>query len=131
MPLAYTIDRESQVVFVLTFGVLTESDLTKLARGLSGEPGFDPGMPSLADRRLEKDVEVGTRFLREYQSAFDPTAPRAVVLGSKAQFRMSRLYRKVSLQKGSLYITRDLAAALEWLGLPPGTVFPVVGYRSC
>ena len=124
MPIGYRIDEDLEIVFVRIEGVLTEDEMAAVAAALRADPRFRPTWPSLTDARNESAVRLRTSFLRSYESPFGPYARRAVLVGQDVSFGMKRLYEAIATTPGVITVTRDLAKALEWLGLPPSTPLP-------
>lgn len=124
MPIGYRIDEDLEVVFVRIEGLLAECELTAVSAALRADRRFHPDWPSLTDARQEVGVELRPSFLRDYESPFDPYARRAVLVAGNVSVGMRRLYEAVATTPGVLTVTRDVARALEWLGLPPTTKLP-------
>ena len=124
MPIGYTTDPDHRVVFVKAWGVLAERDLVAVAAALRSDPRVSPGWATLTDTRDVEDIRLGGSFIHGYSSALAPTARREVLVSSDLAIGIARMY---SLSQGfeeNFHVCRSAGEALEWLGLPAGTVLP-------
>ena len=125
MPLGFHIDTDRRVTFVRGWGTVTDADVRAHATALRDDPRFDPTWPVLGDGREIGDLRVTGGFLRHYQSPFDGSTKRALVVASDVVFGMARMYGFLATDDDqAVAVMRSMASAVEWLGLPEDTRLP-------
>jgi hypothetical protein len=125
MPLGFHIDTDRRVIFVRGWGTVTDADVRAHGAALRVDPRFDPTWPVLGDGRDIDDLRVTGGFLRHYQSPFDGSTKRALVVASDVVFGMARMYGFLATDDDqAVAVMRSMPSAVEWLGLPEDTPFP-------
>lgn len=124
MPSDFHIDTVHHVVFSRGTGVLTHSDYLKHMVLLQEDPRFEASFDQVVDCRSVETMAFTSAEIQDLgaRSAFSATSRRAFVASSDIQFGMSRMlaaYREIK-DGQTIMVFRDMAGALNWLGLPPG-----------
>jgi hypothetical protein len=114
MPVTYTIDRESRVVYSLFSGVFTDADVWQLIDALRKNPEYDPDFDELIDCSAVTENRVTAATLGSVQSSSIPR--RAVVAPSNANYGVSRIFQALQ-SKQKIEVFRTLADAEQWLGI--------------
>ena len=124
MPIAYTYDEE-QGLLVTTFeGEVTDEELERQIRAVSGDPRVGPGVREFIDLRAVTKVKVtvaGIRYMiandRKLVDKFKGQR-QAVVTTTDLIYGMARMYQMMSkLNAGPsiIKIFREYDAAMTWL----------------
>ncbi len=127
MPARYRIDANRRILFTETAGVVTEVELRRLWREIRRDPRMKIGFHELHDYSAVTKAEASTDFFRHFAISFrrydDDGGTKgtkiAIVAASDEVYglgRMTEILRDESPPE--FRVSRDLAAAREWLGLP-------------
>lgn len=122
MPYEDTIEREHRLVRTRVWGSVTFAEVLDHYVALRSRPDFDPSFnqlidaTDLVDAKIDADQAwyIGTRPL------FSPGSKRALVVVNDAPYGVGRMlmsYREMAGTKENMLVTRDMKAALEFLGL--------------
>jgi hypothetical protein len=114
MPVTYTIDRESRVVYSLFSGIFTDADVWQLINELRKDPDYDQDFDELIDCSAVRENRVSAATLGSVQSSSKPR--RAVVAPSNANYGVSRMFQTLQ-SKQKIEVFRTLAEAEQWLGI--------------
>lgn len=124
MPIGYAIDESRGLVWVRAWGALCDDHLRAHALALGSDARFDPHLPLLADLRDASATSVTSGFLRGFRSPMRRDTRRALIVGDNATFGLARMYGMLTSDDESVNVVWELAAALEWLGLPADWAAP-------
>lgn len=92
MPISYAIHPDRHIAIVRFSGALSEQEVHAFRLQFTTDPTFDRTYGLLIDLRDASEVMVSSTGLDALaaQSAFDPRARRAIVVGSIPQFGVAR-----------------------------------------
>lgn len=119
MPATYEIDAASCLVRTRAWGELTDADLTDYYRRLRADPDFQPTFNQFCDLRPVSRIAATPETLRDLARTkiFAPSARRAFLTKSDADFGLARLFQTYSELEGSTVgVFKEEAAAVAWLG---------------
>jgi hypothetical protein len=122
MPATYKIDLELGIVRSVASGVLTDDDCDEHVEALRNDPLFKPSMDQLIDFTGVTEIRVSAGAVQRVarRNPFGKGARRAFVIVDDAVYGMARMYDSfTSRQPHNLVIFRDMAQAVDWLGLKP------------
>ena len=127
MPTTYTIDDEHRVVFNRIWGVMDDPIVLRHSTAIRNDPRFNPDYGQLLDLRAVTRFALTTGAIRANAdfTPYGPEARRAIVVVNEPEFGLARLFQMSLGDSGDrVLVTRDLAAALGWLGLDPTEPLP-------
>jgi len=127
MPTSYRLNLVDRMVWSRAWGVVRNEALTAHSRALRADPRFQPDFRQLQDFLSVERTEITAAGLRELASLnpFGAGARRAVVVPSDELFGLARMHELLRQPgRDELQVFREIAPALEWLGLPPGWTPP-------
>lgn len=125
MPYAYQISETDKVVFAVFEGTVTTEEFWSYRSELANDPAWKPGFDQLVDVRKISDEVVTVEETRSLAGgASEAIHPRlgdgklAIVVATDLHYGIARMYE---VQSGDsprpVQTFRDIAPALEWLGL--------------
>ncbi len=121
MDIQFYLDPVDRLITVSVTGPITLEDLNEGTDKLREIQGFDPTFDQLIDlRHAHTDGLNGAKF-RAFLArlpVFDRFSKRAIVVGSKYQFGVMRMFELMANEeRGMIRIFMDLAEAETWLGI--------------
>ena len=126
MPCAYQIDPARGVVFIRFWGTLTEQLAVELGRAMRSDPRFRPEYMRLGDLRAvtEFTLSIDAVDALARRVAFPASVRRAFVVSQPAMFGVARMFGALAGADSTFLVTRDIADAVEWVGLDRATAWP-------
>lgn len=124
MPADYKIVPRHALVLSYAWGELGDEDLRRHYAALATDPAFDGAYRQLGDLREVTCASVSATTVAEVARSdpFQPSSLRALVAPNPAVFGVARMYASYAeAEDKPLRVFREMAAAEEWLALPPGT----------
>ena len=120
MPRSYSIDTARRIVVSRGWGVLTGPGLLEHSRSLAADARFDSSFMHLYDLRRVTDIQASSKDLATLAgvSPFGVDARRVSIAASDLAYGLSHMFEMLGERKGdTMHVTRDLDAALLWLGM--------------
>jgi hypothetical protein len=121
MPATYEIDTASRLVRTHAWGELTDADLTEYYRRLRADPDFQPTFNQFCDLRTVSRIAATPQGLRTLArtKVFAPSARRAFLTSSEADFGLARMFQTYSELEGStIGVFKREEDAIAWLATP-------------
>ena len=126
MPFSHHYDPETQVLYLKATGTITDEEAVGYAQKVAADQSVPSGRSELADFSQANLGGLSADALRRVASVFqrhdvDPARSRvALVVSGDLGFGLGRMYQAFRSESAiQLRVFRELAAAREWLGLPP------------
>lgn len=119
MPAEYEINAERRLVITHASGILSDFDVLDYYRRLKADPRFDAAFNQLCDLRPVTRIATAPETLRELarNKIFSPTARRAFITQSGADFGLARMFQAFCEIEGtSIGVFKDSREAEAWLG---------------
>jgi hypothetical protein len=120
MPAGFVINEKRSIVLSRGWGVLTDRDVLAHVRALAADPRFKPRFAQLTDFRDVTRIEITNVVIGTVAelSPFGAGSRRAMVVGSEVAYGLARMFQlHRSNSPEDLLVFRDMAPALEWLGI--------------
>jgi hypothetical protein len=124
MPARYEIDKERRLVISTGWGRLSFGDAQAHQEQLLNDPDFDPEFNQLIDWTAVTAVDIPAQEVGIFagRTVFSRRSRRAFVAPGPANFGIARAfktYHEMSHAPSQVGVFRDLASALQWLGVNP------------
>ena len=127
MPSSYWIDAERRLVFNRIWGEFSDGLLIRHAAAIRTDPRVDRGYSQLADLREVARFSLTPDAIRTNAdlTPYGPDSRRAIVVANESEYGLARLFQlSLGASGDHVLVSRELAAALTWLGLAPDTRWP-------